>query len=126
MIKVIVTFLLCLMLTASISLNTYQAIFPATITSTCDLKAFHENANTPLLVDARPVLQAFWESEFAPICREQQQQATIINTVVQTTENLGRFVNAVVEETLLPLSPYLLKHYRATALFVTDSCCKHL
>ena len=125
MIKVIVTFLLCLMLTASILLNTYQAIFPATITSICDFRAFHENANTPLLVVARPVLQAFWESEFAPICREQQQQqqaTIIINTVVQTAENLGSFVNALVEETLLPLSPFLLKHYRATALFVTDSC----
>ena len=125
MIKVIITFLLCLMLTASILLNTYQAIFPATITSICDFRAFHENATTPLLVVARPVLIAFWESEFAPICRkqQQQQQATIIiNTVIQTAENLGSFVNALVEETLLPLSPFLLKHYRATALFVTDSC----
>ena len=45
----IFTFILFLMLTASLSLNdVYQDVFPATITSAYDLKAFHKNANTPV------------------------------------------------------------------------------
>ena len=48
----------------------------------------------PFLAVAQPVMQAFWQSEIAPICYKEGQATTFINTVVETTENLGRFFSS--------------------------------
>ena len=111
MINAFIIFLLFQMLTASLFLNLYHETFPAVTMSACELKEFHLNTNTPVLTALRPVLHAFWQSEFAPICVE--EQVNIIDTVVQATQSMGRFLDTIIENTVLPAIPlYITKMYR--------------
>lgn len=120
LLKATLTILFFLMLTASVSLNFYRELFPFAF-STCDLKNHHLNTETPLLQAARPVLQAFWQSEHAPICYE-EQQLTFIDTVVETTENLGKFFNSLIESNILPkLSQSYTDSYRTATFSITSS-----
>ena len=112
LLKATLSILFPLMLTASLSLNVYQELFPIAL-STCDLKNHHLNTETPVLQAARPVLQAFWQSENAPICIKQQDDS--FDALVKTVQNIGIFVDSVIEKSVVPtISPYITKMYNAT------------
>ena len=121
MINAINIVVLSLMLTASLFLNLYHETFPATM-SACELKVFHLNTNTLVVAAARPALQAFWESELAPSCIKQEQQ-DMLDTFVENTKKTGLFLNAVVENSMLPYAtPFITKWYRTTVQAVVASC----
>ena len=63
---------LSLSLMLTMALLCYQEAFPSATLTVCQLKDYHLTSKSPFLAAARPVMQAFWQSEIAPICYKEE------------------------------------------------------
>lgn len=85
--KIIATLNACF-LSALLGVLLYREAFPANL-SGCSLKSFHLTNNSTFVQTVRPVLKAFWESDFAP---QSCGAPSLFDEAINFVEDVGAFL----------------------------------